>query len=538
MARTSRARSADDAKLRLTSPLREKLKALVFDANAYGQARPDLDHLGRLASRLAGIHVETWVPEPVAWEWAEHLASDWQVLKNAAAAERKRLLDAGLEVPAPTGYATRDEVIAAALANLANTPNVKIIELSGRSAIEGLKDQVLLRDPAKRKGGRAPDPEKGIKGVTGIKTGASDSAWIRDVLALAAPDEVVIVSSDRDVSAAFEAWNKQIPELRSLTELRPTFFDFTVDDGHARSAIVRYLRERIPAQVERDGIDIGRIVGLEAAYTATRDGDGTSLSSYGASVTGLVALAGIGSVRVEANQPSAPTPNNRGNGPADPGTALMEAADATVFFLATGEATVQTLLNGGDPEVEVVPINSVLVRAQLTFQFVDGVITSLAADTDATAMILEEAFDDDEALAEAVIEALNTVPGIALDSGPLEDQVIDIPGTKAHVALSTSRFGDGQWAMEINLWLGNDEEQELEGTAGVECEYDPSSWWGGREGFQGPDAYPVSVWGTGLHDTHKVWALSAWLIDRIDWPQFLVLTPEPVAATNDESADD
>ncbi|WP_411076564.1 hypothetical protein [Streptomyces sp. cmx-4-7] len=180
-----------------------------------------------------------------------------------------------------------------ALANLANTPNVKIIELTGRSAIEGLKDQVLLRDPAKRKGGRAPDPDKGINGTPGVKTGASDSAWIRDVLALSNPDELVIVSSDRDVSAAFVAWNRQVPELRTLTDLRPTFFDFTVDDGHARSAIVRYLRDRLPVQLGRDVIDVGRIVGLEAAYTRSRDDDGTSLGSYGASVTDLVALLNL-----------------------------------------------------------------------------------------------------------------------------------------------------------------------------------------------------------------------------------------------------
>ncbi|MET9675514.1 hypothetical protein ABZY68_20810 [Streptomyces sp. NPDC006482] len=107
MASKSQARSTDSAKLRLTSPLREKLKAVVFDANVYGHARPDLDHLERLAQRLAGIRVETWVPKPVAWEWAERLASDWQVLKNAASTERKRLQDAGLNAPrrlaTPTG---------------------------------------------------------------------------------------------------------------------------------------------------------------------------------------------------------------------------------------------------------------------------------------------------------------------------------------------------------------------------------------------------------------------------------------------------
>ncbi len=501
----------------------------MFDANAYGQARPDLDHLGRLAERLAGIGVETWVPEPVLWEWAEHLASDWEVLKNAAANERKQLQRAGLDVPAPAVYSAREDVVAAVLANVAKIPNVRIIELTGRSAIEGLKDQVLVRDPAKRKGATETDKK-------GVKTGASDSAWIRDILSLADPDEVLIVSKDRDVPAAFTAWNKPVPELRALNELRPMLFDFTVDDGHARFAIARYLRGRLPAgQLDEDALDIGRIVGLEAAYTSTRDGDGTSLSSYGASVTDLVALAGIGTVRIETEEASAPASTDRRLGPPDLGEAKVETADATVLFLATGEATVQTLVNGGDPEVAVISIENVLVRAHLSFEFVDGVITSMVPDTEAAAMIIEHAFRESEDLEQEVVTALNMVPGIADFDGGEGKREIDIPGTNAHVVLDMDARGD-EWALEIGLFIGDDEEQELRGTSSVECEYDSSSWWGGsRDGFQGPDAYPVSVYGAGLHSTHGVWALPAWLIEHIDWPQFPVPAAAPV---NHESTAD
>ncbi|MBK3585231.1 hypothetical protein JHN49_16410 [Streptomyces sp. MBT57] len=268
MARNHRQRPADESQLRLTPPDLENLKAVVLDANAYGLARPDLGQLGRLAQRLAGMEIETWVPEPVAWEWAEHLAHDWQVLKSAASSERKRLQSAGLEVPASSGYTTDDEVIAAVLANLAEIPNVRLIKLTGRSAMEGLKDQVLLRRPAKRKGGSI-DTAKGVKTDTakGVKTGASDSAWLRDVLELASPDEILIVTSDGDVPAAFEAWNTPTPNIRTMKELRPTLFDLKVDDGHTRTAIIRYLTAHLPAdQQGKDALDIGRIVGLEAAY--------------------------------------------------------------------------------------------------------------------------------------------------------------------------------------------------------------------------------------------------------------------------------
>jgi hypothetical protein len=525
----------DEAQVRLAPQDLEKLKAVVLDANAYGHARPDLDQLGRWAQRLAGMGVETWVPEPVAWEWAEHLARDWQVLKGAASNERKRLQSAGLEVPAPAGYATRDDVIAAVLENLAKMPNVKVIKLTGRSAIEGLKDQVLLRRPAKLKG--AEDLAKATK------TGASDSAWLRDVLELADPDEVLIVTSDGDVRAAFEAWKKPVPNLRTLAELRPTLFDLSVDDGHARSAIIRYLTARLPAdQQDEDALDIGRIVGLEAAFTRKLEEENTGLNSpsgYGASVTGLVALAGIGVVRVEAGESADQVPSDLRRGPTDPGTASRETADAMVFFLATGEATIQRLLHGGDPEVAVVPISNVLVRANLTFQFADGIITSMSADTDATAMLLERAFNESDEAETEFIDALNTVPGIALVDGALEDrQRFDIPGTSAHVVIDVTRDGEN-WIAEIDLWHGDDDEEKLVGTIGVECEYNVDTWWGGsRDGFQGPDAYPVGVYGDELHEGHGIWSVPAWLLKHISWPRFPVLaTGTQPATTDDEPAD-
>ncbi|WP_208635046.1 hypothetical protein [Streptomyces albovinaceus] len=145
MARNQQQRRTDEAQIRLTPQDLEKLRAVVFDANAYGHARPDFDQLGRWAKRLAGMEIETWVPEPVAWKWAEHLARDWEFVNSQTRNQRKQLQSAGLEVPAPSGYASRDDVIAAVLANLSAIPHVKVIALTGLSAVEGLKDQILQR---------------------------------------------------------------------------------------------------------------------------------------------------------------------------------------------------------------------------------------------------------------------------------------------------------------------------------------------------------------------------------------------------------
>jgi hypothetical protein len=70
------ASSTPPADLRLSLEVRGSLRAVVFDANAFGHGRPDLAFLEDLARRLHTIGIETWVPEPVAWEWAQHLAEE------------------------------------------------------------------------------------------------------------------------------------------------------------------------------------------------------------------------------------------------------------------------------------------------------------------------------------------------------------------------------------------------------------------------------------------------------------------------------
>ncbi|MFE3113877.1 hypothetical protein [Kitasatospora indigofera] len=522
MAHTGRVQTIDKAQLRLEPSLREKLKTVVFDANAYGRARPNLDHLRRLAARLAGIGIETWLPEPVAWEWAEHLALDWQVLKNAASDERQRLQAAGIDIPMP--FDDRNQVIAAGLENLFGIPNVKIIEVTGRSAIEGLKDQVLLREPAKLKGGTDK--------VRGHKTGASDSAWIRDVLELAAPDEILIVSSDKDVKSAFRFWNKPEPTLRVLDDLLPTLFNLVVDDGSARIAIIRYLLDQLEtATADGRQLDLGRIDGMEAAILREWDGDSPRPNTYGARVISILALAGIGSVTVEADEPE---PNDSPSGRIHPalhiGPADHHIAHATAYFLAQGEAALQTVFDGGDPEATVHLINNVLVRVSLSFHFTDGVITSMESDAAGQAMLIEPEYDTTEEAEAALAEALNVVPGIAMDDYLDDTLAVDFPGTQAQAEISIRRDTE-DWELTVTLMAGDDDYLDVVGEITAECRYNPDSWYGGsREGFQGPNAFGVSLEGPGLSWVHGLWALPAWLIQRIDWSTYQQHEPKDQAA--------
>ncbi len=521
MSRASSSGPTDDGQLPLRA--RERLKAVVFDANAYGKGRPDFEHLKRLAGRLATIGIETWVPEPVSWEWAEHVTRDWQAVKNAARQEREGMKRAGLQVDTPAAYySSRDAVIDTVLGNLSAIPHVKIISLSGASAAAALKDQVLQHDPAKLKGD--------------VKTGASDSAWLRDVLDRASPEQIVIVSSDSDVKRAFAAWNKPVPLILRREKLRPTLFDVAVDDGHAQSSIVRYLLSRLPVgnlngEDDDAGFDIGPILGLESAIAHERDGDGTSLSLYGASVSRLVALAGLYDVSVEHGVPDDTDAGPRENPvrvrPDDLGSARHDVAYATALFLAEGEATVQTLLNGGDPEVSVLHYDNILVRAQLSFRFTDGAITAVAAEADATALLVQRAFDDDDDALNALAEALTSVPGLDQDADFPWDMGSDlsakIHGVPARVDADMKRDG-GDWMLTATLWGTNpsgEDSDYLMGEVEVTCTYDPGSWWGGsRDGFQGPDAYLLSVSATDLPGNHGVWSVPAWIIGRIDWSAF------------------
>ena len=93
-----------DSVLQVGPSARDQLLAVVVDANAYGHGKPDMTSLEFMAKRLHGIGIETWVPEPVAWEWGQHLAEDWLAATTAAAAPRKNLERGRVPIPRANLY--------------------------------------------------------------------------------------------------------------------------------------------------------------------------------------------------------------------------------------------------------------------------------------------------------------------------------------------------------------------------------------------------------------------------------------------------
>lgn len=138
--------------------------SVVFDTNVWSGGRFNADMFTKQAKRLAKAGITVLVPEVILWEWASHSAQDAQ---NGLAAWR-RLAKAGLVSGPYPGPKDLHGVLADLTRLLATVPNAQILPLSGDSAIAGLRDQVLQTGPGATK--------------QAVKTGAADSAWVRDVL--------------------------------------------------------------------------------------------------------------------------------------------------------------------------------------------------------------------------------------------------------------------------------------------------------------------------------------------------------------------
>ncbi|WP_331736790.1 hypothetical protein OG426_55380 (plasmid) [Streptomyces canus] len=172
--------SAQPQRKLLPQSVREKLKAIVFDTNSFPNGGLRLSILKEWERRAGLANLEIWLPEPVLWELAEHAATAWDEYQAIAKRAGKALSYAGLETPAGSAYGSRDEVFKAVEDGIRSLgPALRVLELDGAVAVEALKDQVLQRRPAKPR--------------DGVKTGASDSAWLRQVLKTAGGDRDTFV---------------------------------------------------------------------------------------------------------------------------------------------------------------------------------------------------------------------------------------------------------------------------------------------------------------------------------------------------------
>ncbi|HEX6343084.1 hypothetical protein [Umezawaea sp.] len=490
-----------DTSLRLDEGSRAELLAVVVDANAYGRAKPNLDDLEHMARRLHGIGKQTWVPEPVAWEWAEHLGTDWRTLMTAQSDLRKNLRRGRVPMTEPL-YEDEAGVIDAFMTAIQAIDHVRVISVTPHSALEGLKDQVLQRPPGKRK-------EK-------VKTGGSDAAWLRDVILAAngAVDRLLFLTEDRDITRACEAWGMPTPRTRTRLQLRSTLFDVTVDDERATRAVVRYLLERLPIDLnsgwsgETDGFDIGSTSGLDRAIEAADDLDDTRV--YGADITRLTVLVGVDNVAIDT------TGDDEPSYPGHLGEARHDQVSATVYFLGDAEATVNRLYLGGDPETMTDEIAGVFIRTELLFHLVDGVITEVSAEDDAQVSLPDNFYDRETDAVDELREALECVPGLIIpDDFGLNTRNgihrLTIEGHDVDLTLSWVPSDYGRFTLDLSR-AGHDFD-----SVEISCQYDATAWAGGKDGYLMRAPYYMTVENGELLPESPLWSIPAWIIGKLDW---------------------
>jgi hypothetical protein len=487
------ASSTPPADLRLSLEVRGYLRAVVFDANAFGLGRPDLAFLEDLARRLYTIGIETWVPEPVAWEWAQHLADDWEKVQTATAAERKQLRRARLTGHA-SPYADKRAVIDAFLEGLEAVAHLALIPLPPESALLALKDQILLIPPGRRKGD--------------VKTGASDSAWLRAVLEEVDGDtaRLLVVSQHKDVKAAFAEWKKPCPLMRQRSDLKATMSEFTVDQGRAENLISRYLTAALDDSLEdEEALDLGidAAASLERAVVSGLEDNEPDTGLYGASLTRLKGLAGILDTYVEAPAAGAEDqPRTSELGPASTQTAL-----ATVFFAAGAQATVNRLFNGGDPHVDTLDYDDVLVRVPMSFDIRDGSVIAARSEDEASVFLEDDRYSDPGEAAAELLDALSAVPGLTPPEWPEASGVMELVAGADATPVSME-VGEplGEWRLHVTV--GDD-------TAELRCVYDDSGLVSDREDtFYVFPPYHAEFRGDHPASLNPFWALNQWIIAR------------------------
>ena len=488
------ASSTPPADLRLSLEVRRNLRAVVFDANAFGHGRPDLAFLEDLAQRLHTIDIETWVPEPVAWEWAQHLADDWEKIQTATAEERKQLRRARL-AGHTSPYADKRAVIDAFLEGLASVAHLAVIPLSPENALLALRDQILLTPPGRRKGD--------------VKTGASDSAWLRAVLDEADGDtaRLLLVSQDKDVKAAFTEWKKACPLMRHRSELKATMSEFTVDQGRAEHLVSLYLTASLNDSLEDEEalhFDVDAAASLERAIASGLEENEPDTRLYGASLARLTGLAGITGTYVESPPAEAEDqPRTSELGPAS-----TQAALATVFFLASAQATVNRLYNGEDPRVDTLDYDDVLVRVPMSFDIRDGSVTAARSEDEASVFLADDGYDDPGDAAAELLDALSSVPGLTPpEMWPEASGVMDLVAGADETPVSMEVSDPlGEW--RLHVMIGDD-------TAELRCEYDDSGLVSDREDtFYVSPPYHAEFHGDHSATLNPFWALNQWIIAR------------------------
>lgn len=468
----------------LPESVRHGLRAVVFDTNSFPRGGLDLELLKTWGGRAAEEGFEVWVPEPVVWELAEHAAASWEAWRASTNKARKTMQAAGLTVPAADSpYSTREEVMAAVEGSVRDlAPSVRILKLDGDLAADALRDQVQDRSPAKKK--------------SDVKTGAADSAWIRQVLRAADGDvdSFVIVGADADVYQAFTGWDLPKPHMVPLHALSESLFVLKAPSDEIRNIVVQFLQGVVGLPLEAGRTPDEDLILGEVTDLAKLLEDWELDQVRDVELGRIHAFVGMNEMTI----------SRRG------------LVTAQVFLMVDAQYNGSRMNEDGTTSGHSVVLPQVLVRDVLSFTLDEGVVTRARSETgQAAAYRVDDSayFDPDEAF-NGFLDALSLIPGL---DGDLGGDTYDSTNSDARVndfdlnVATEECGGDPMWSATLTL-----SKEGWSSSMAVRCEWDLV-----RVPYEMPDLLPAYVLVTDDVDDLPApadWAAPAWVINHV-WPR-------------------
>lgn len=449
-------------------------QAVVFDTNVWSSGRFNAGVFKARADRLAKAGIAVLVPEVILWEWASHSAQD----AKSGLDTWHRLVKAGLVFGTYLGPRSHTDVLADLQRFLATVPNARMLPLSGEAAIAGLRDQILQTGPGATK--------------QGVKTGAADSAWVRDVMQAVGQDpaKVVFVTADiRGVRATCQDLGVTNPRILKEDALFRTLFAFDPAPSSATVLVTNYLQTAFSSALAADdghtpptdawipvsGFDIHTPPGLEDAFS----GESVTLDPE-------PVLVGVRGVEVLLDD--------------------VRPEEATVRFevVLLGQLTVSGYVIDGDGSVESTTMTlwNQLIEAPMIAEVQDLALhNNLTSDGPATVSDPERRFPDGLEARQWLADTLVAFEGVTvhpMDVEGFQGEAADDPGLlfieadelalqsplgrTVTVSFSGSVYDD---------WTADFEADEL--SAQLVCHYDPGvRVWAGRDSFDSADPFFVA----------------------------------------------
>lgn len=463
----------------LPESVRHGLRAIVFDTNSFPRGGLDLDLLREWGERALDDGFEVWVPEPVLWELAEHAAASWEGWRASTNRARKSMQAAGLRVPSDDPYSSRAEVMAAVDASVRSlAPSVRIIALDGDLAVKALRDQVQILPPANKK--------------SDVKTGASDSAWIRQVLRAAGNDvdSFVIVGADADVYDAFKGWGLAKPHMVPLHALQGTLFVLEAPSDETRDALLRFLQGVVGQPLEAgrtpdDDLALGQVAVLSELVDDWEDDQIRDVE-----LGHVRAVAGMNEVKI----------SRRG------------LATAQVFLLVDAEYSGWSIDEDGTLVAHSSSIPQILVRDVLSFTLEGGAVTRARSETgQASASRADNhAYSEPSDALFELTDNLRLIPGAERDLDLMADDTGSITYSNGFDLALEVEYGGGDphWTATFTLSKGT-----WSDTLEVRCEWDSL-----RVPYEDPDFFPAYVLTSDeayVQGIPAEWAPAAWAINHM-----------------------